>query len=246
MISIKNLHKSFGNNEILKGIDLEINDGETVVIIGPSGSGKTTLLRCINLLEIPEKGTISIGSRGIQFRENKKLDKSEVLALRKQTGMVFQGFNLFPHMTVIENIMEGQITVLKRPKDEARDKALNLLKKVGLEDKSNEYPFQLSGGQQQRVAIARSMAMEPNVLLFDEPTSALDPELAEEVLNVMKELAHEGMTMVVVTHKMSFARNVAHKVVFMEQGTIVEMGTPDYIYKSTENERLKQFLSMID
>lgn len=246
MINIKDLHKSFGKSEILKGIDLEINKGETVVIIGPSGSGKTTLLRCINLLETPERGAISIGKSQIQFSENTDPVQSEVLALRKQTGMVFQGFYLFPHMTVIENIMEGQVTVLKRPKDEAKSKALKLLEKVGLIDKSNEYPYQLSGGQQQRVAIARAMAMEPSVLLFDEPTSALDPELAGEVLKVMKELAHEGMTMVVVTHKMSFAKDAANKVIFMEQGSIVEMGTPEYIFKNTENERLKQFLNMID
>lgn len=246
MINIKNLHKSFGSNEVLKGIDLQINKGETAVIIGPSGSGKTTLLRCINLLEIPTEGSISIGKSGLDFNGSKRISNSEVIALRKQTGMVFQGFYLFPHMTVIENIMEGQVSVLKRSKSEAREKGLELLQKVGLLEKGEYYPHELSGGQQQRVAIARAMAMEPEVLLFDEPTSALDPELAQEVLNVMKELSKEGMTMVVVTHKMSFARDVAHKVVFMEQGQIVESGVPSFIFKNTNNERLKRFLSLVE
>jgi len=246
MINIKNLHKSFGSNEVLKGIDIQINKGETAVIIGPSGSGKTTLLRCINLLETPNAGSISIGKSEINFNGNKKTANSEVIALRKQTGMVFQGFYLFPHMTVIENIMEGQVSVLKRSKNESREKGLKLLQKVGLIEKSGYYPHELSGGQQQRVAIARAMAMEPDVLLFDEPTSALDPELAAEVLNVMKELSMEGMTMVVVTHKMSFARDVAHKVIFMDQGQIVESGTPSFIFQNTNNERLKRFLSLVD
>lgn len=246
MISIKNLHKSFGDNEILKGIDLQINKGETAVIIGPSGSGKTTLLRCINLLETPNEGSITIGENEIIFGGNKKVSASEVQALRRQTGMVFQGFYLFPHMTVIENIMEGQVTVLKRSKEEAREKGLKLLQKVGLLEKKDQYPFELSGGQQQRVAIARAMAMEPEVLLFDEPTSALDPELAAEVTKVMKDLSKEGMTMVVVTHKMSFARDAAHKVVFMENGLIVDMGTPEHVFENTSNERLKKFLSIID
>lgn len=246
MINIKNLHKSFGSNEVLKGIDLQINKGETAVIIGPSGSGKTTLLRCINLLEIPTEGSISIGKSELDFNGSKRISNSEVIALRKQTGMVFQGFYLFPHMTVIENIMEGQVSVLKRSKSEAREKGLELLQKVGLLEKGEYYPHELSGGQQQRVAIARAMAMEPEVFLFDEPTSALDPELAQEVLNVMKELSKEGMTMVVVTHKMSFARDVAHKVVFMEQGQIVESGVPSFIFKNTNNERLKRFLSLVE
>ncbi|MBM7869793.1 cystine transport system ATP-binding protein [Clostridium pascui] len=246
MINIKNLHKSFGKNEILKGIDLQINKGETAVIIGPSGSGKTTLLRCINLLETPNEGSITIGENEVMFSGNKKISTSEVQALRRQTGMVFQGFYLFPHMTVIENIMEGQVTVLKRSKEEAREKGLKLLQKVGLLEKKDQYPFELSGGQQQRVAIARAMAMEPEVLLFDEPTSALDPELAAEVTKVMKDLSKEGMTMVVVTHKMSFARDAAHKVVFMENGSIVEAGTPEHVFENTGNERLKKFLSIID
>lgn len=246
MISIKNLHKSFGNNEILKGIDLQINKGETAVIIGPSGSGKTTLLRCINLLETPNEGSITIGNSHIEFNGGKKATTNEILTLRKQTGMVFQGFHLFPHMTVIENIMEGQVTVLKRSKEEARAEGLMLLAKVGLSEKKDNYPNELSGGQQQRVAIARAMAMKPEVLLFDEPTSALDPELAAEVINVMKDLSNEGMTMVVVTHKMSFAREAAHKVVFVDNGLIVETGTPEQVFDNTRNERLKQFLSIID
>lgn len=246
MIDVKDLHKSFGSNYILKGIDLEVKKGETVVIIGPSGSGKTTLLRCMNLLETPNKGIIEIGNSKVVFKTDEYPSKSEILALRKQTGMVFQGFHLFPHKTVIENIIEGQITVLKRSKSEAIDKGLSLLEKVGLIDKRDAYPFQLSGGQQQRVAIARAMAMDPDVLLFDEPTSALDPELAVEVLKVMRELSEEGMTMVVVTHKMSFARDVANKVIFMEQGTILEEGTPDYVFKETLNPRVKQFLNMLD
>lgn len=246
MIKIGNLHKSFGSNEILKGINLQVNKGETAVIIGPSGSGKTTLLRCINLLETPNSGSITIGKSELIFNGTKKVSNNDVLVLRKQTGMVFQGFHLFPHMTVIENIMEGQVTVLKRSKEEAREKGIKLLAKVGLLEKKDQYPYELSGGQQQRVAIARAMAMEPEVLLFDEPTSALDPELAAEVLKVMKDLANEGMTMVVVTHKMSFAREAAHKVIFMDNGLIVEEGTPQKVFENTSNERLKQFLSIVD
>ena len=246
MINVKGLHKSFGSNKILKGIDLQVKKGETVVIIGPSGSGKTTLLRCMNLLEIPDKGVVEIGNSRLVFDDNSKPTKNDIVALRKQTGMVFQGFHLFPHQTVIENIMEGQITVLKRSKSEAHKKGVLLLEKVGLADKSEAFPFQLSGGQQQRVAIARAMAMDPDVLLFDEPTSALDPELAAEVLKVMKDLSHEGMTMVVVTHKMSFARDVANKVVFVDGGLILEEGTPEHVFKDTDNPRIKQFLSMLD
>lgn len=246
MIDIKGLRKSFGSNEILKGIDLQVNKGETAVIIGPSGSGKTTLLRCINLLETPNDGFIQIGKSELAFNEGKRITNNEVLSLRKRTGMVFQGFYLFPHMTVIENIMEGQITVLKRSKKDAREKGLMLLDKVGLLDKKDQYPHELSGGQQQRVAIARAMAMDPEVLLFDEPTSALDPELEAEVLKVMKDLSKEGMTMVVVTHKMSFARDAAHKIVFMDNGSVVEVGTPSQVFENASNERLKQFLSMID
>jgi len=246
MIDIKNLHKSFGNNEILKGINLQVNKGETVVIIGPSGSGKTTFLRCLNLLETPDNGVISIGTSSLDFQGNNKPTQSNILALRKQTGMVFQGFHLFPHKSAIENIMEGQVTVLKRSKEDALKKALSLLDKVGLSEKRDAFPHELSGGQQQRVAIARAMAMDPNVLLFDEPTSALDPELAAEVLKVMKSLAQEGMTMVVVTHKMSFARDVANKVIFMDEGLILQSGTPMEVLINTDNLRIKQFLNMLD
>lgn len=246
MISIKNLHKSYGSNEILKGIDVEVKKGETVVIIGPSGSGKTTLLRCMNLLETPDQGVVEVGNSRLVFDDNNKPTKSEIVNLRKQTGMVFQEFNLFPHQTVIDNIMEGQITVLKRSKSEARSVAISLLEKVGLADKKGSFPFQLSGGQQQRVAIARAMAMDPSVLLFDEPTSALDPELAAEVLQVMKDLANDGMTMVVVTHKMSFARDIANKVIFLDGGVILGDDTPEHIFKKSDNQRIKQFLSILN
>lgn len=246
MIGIKNLYKSFGDNTILKGIDLQVVKGETTVVIGPSGSGKTTLLRCMNLLEMPDKGVIKIGHKELIIDGKAKLKQSDIIALRKNTGMVFQGFHLFPHKTVTENIMEGQVTVLKRPKQEAYDKAVSLLEKVGLSDKKDSYPHELSGGQQQRVAIARAMAMDPKVLLFDEPTSALDPELAAEVLKVMKDLSKEGMTMVVVTHNMSFAKEAAHNIIFMEQGIIAEMGSPEYIFKTADNQRLKQFINLIE
>ncbi|MCB2360776.1 amino acid ABC transporter ATP-binding protein [Clostridium estertheticum] len=244
MINIKDLHKSFGNNEILKGVDLKIKKGETTIVIGPSGSGKTTLLRCLNLLEIPNKGTISIGDNELIFGEKKEPTDKEILKLRRNTGMVFQGFHLFPHMTVVANIMEGLTTVLKQSKKTAHDKALNLLDKVGLLDKANSYPHELSGGQQQRVAIARAMAIEPSVLLFDEPTSALDPELASEVLKVMKGLSLEGMTMVVVTHNMNFARDVGDNIIFMDNGIILDKGTPEELLTNTSNERIKQFLSL--
>ncbi|MCB2306876.1 amino acid ABC transporter ATP-binding protein [Clostridium estertheticum] len=244
MINIKDLRKSFGNNEILKGINLNIKKGETTIVIGPSGSGKTTLLRCLNLLEIPNKGTISIGDNELIFGGNKEPTDKEILKLRRNTGMVFQGFHLFPHMTVIANIMEGLTTVLKQPKKAAHDKALNLLDKVGLLDKADSYPHELSGGQQQRVAIARAMAIEPSVLLFDEPTSALDPELAAEVLKVMKGLSLEGMTMVVVTHNMNFARDVGDNIIFMDNGIILDKGTPEELLTNTSNERIKQFLSL--
>lgn len=246
MIKIAGLYKKFGETEVLKGIDLEIAKGQTTVIIGPSGSGKTTLLRCLNLLEIPNKGSLTVGDTSLEFDGTKKPTQKDIIKLRKNTGMVFQGFNLFPHMTVVDNVIEGQVTVLKRTKEESKKRAENLLDKVGLLHKANSYPFQLSGGQQQRVAIARAMAMDPEVLLFDEPTSALDPELAEEVLRVMEDLAKEGMTMVVVTHKMSFARDVASKVIFVDQGIILEEGTPEQVFKNPKNERIKNFISLID
>jgi L-cystine transport system ATP-binding protein len=243
MISVQGLYKSFGDLEVLKGIDLQIDKGKVVVIIGPSGSGKTTLLRCLNVLETPTKGIITIGDQTLDF--SKKITKQEISAFRRLTGMVFQSYNLFPHMTALENVMEGPVTVKGETKEQARKKAEELLAKVGLADKVNLYPFQLSGGQQQRVGIARALAMEPEVMLFDEPTSALDPELVGEVLKVMKDLANEGMTMVVVTHEMRFAKEVADEVIFMDHGVIVERGTPEKIFTAPQHERTKQFLQLI-
>jgi cystine transport system ATP-binding protein len=245
MIKVENLSKRFQDLEVLRGIDLSIEKGKTAVIIGPSGSGKTTFLRCLNLLEIPEAGKISLGDKAIELSKQKKLSSQTVTSFRQQTGMVFQNYNLFPHLTAIENVMEGQVVVLKREKTVARKKALDLLEKVGLKDRADMYPHQLSGGQQQRVGIARAMAMDPNVLLFDEPTSALDPELVGEVLKVMKDLAEEGMTMVVVTHEMSFARDAADLVIFMDQGVIVEQGTPEEIFGTSQNVRMAQFLNKV-
>jgi L-cystine transport system ATP-binding protein len=245
MIEIKNLYKRFGTNEVLKGINFTVEAGEKVVIIGPSGSGKTTLLRCMNLLEMPTQGMIRIGSEELSFSPDKKLSKAKIISFRKQTGMVFQGYHLFPHMTAVQNVMEGQVTVLHRNKKEAQERALQLLDRVGLLEKAPLYPFQLSGGQQQRVAIARAMAMDPDVLLFDEPTSALDPELVGEVLKVMKELANTGITMVIVTHEMSFAHGVADKVVFIDEGVIAQSGSPKEIFKDIQNPRLRQFLNRI-
>lgn len=245
MIEINNLHKNFGPLEVLKGIDLTIPKGKTAVIIGPSGSGKTTLLRCLNLLEIPNQGSIVLGSQTLNFDKNNKLKAKELVSFRKSSGMVFQNYNLFPHLTAIENVMEGQTTVLKRSKTEAETKARSLLDKVGLRDRAEMYPHQLSGGQQQRVGIARAMAIDPDVLLFDEPTSALDPELVGEVLKVMKDLSKENMTMVIVTHEMNFAKDVADQVIFMDQGVIVEKGTPEEIFKHTQNQRTLQFLNKV-
>ena len=207
--------------------------------------GKTTLLRCINLLEFPNTGSIRVGDNELVFGGNKEPTDKEILTLRRNTGMVFQGFHLFPHMTVVANIMEGLTTVLKQPKKVAYDKALKLLDKVGLLEKCDSYPHELSGGQQQRVAIARAMAIEPLVLLFDEPTSALDPELAQEVFNVMKELSKEGMTMVVVTHNMNFARKVADNIIFIDNGIIAYKGTPDELLTNTTNTRINQFLNLV-
>jgi cystine transport system ATP-binding protein len=246
MIQIRNLHKRFGPVEVLKGIDLDVQAAQAVVIIGPSGSGKTTLLRCLNLLETPTSGAIALGRKQLEFTPGHPVRKSDVLALRRETGMVFQSYNLFPHMTAIENLMEGQVTVLGRSKAEAREKARRLLAKVGLDAHGDRYPFQLSGGQQQRVGIARSMAMDPKVLLFDEPTSALDPELVGEVLKVMKELAQEGMTMVVVTHEMKFARDVADKIVFIDGGVVVEEGPAEQLFGAAHHERTRQFLNKLE
>ncbi|UFJ39393.1 amino acid ABC transporter ATP-binding protein [Brevibacillus humidisoli] len=243
MISIRQLHKRFDSLNVLKGIDLTIEQGKVIVIIGPSGSGKTTLLRCMNILEIPTSGLVRIGDVELDF--SGKTDKKRILQLRKQTGMVFQSFNLFPHMTAIENVMEGPLTVKGESRETARQKAKALLAKVGLAEKADHYPFQLSGGQQQRIGIARALAMDPKVMLFDEPTSALDPELVAEVLKVIKELALEGMTMVVVTHEMSFAREVADEVIFMDGGVILERGTPEELFNRPQQERTRQFLQHI-
>jgi cystine transport system ATP-binding protein len=244
MIQVKQLKKSFGETEVLKGIDLEIQKGEVVCIIGPSGSGKSTLLRCLNLLEIPNGGELSIAGVHLDFRQA-KIPMKEMRKLREHTGMVFQSFNLFPHMTALENVMEGPITVKGEEKAKARQKAEEHLAKVGLAEKKDAYPLQLSGGQQQRVAIARALAMEPEVLLFDEPTSALDPELVGEVLKTMRELAQEKQTMVIVTHEMSFARDVSDRVIFMDGGQIVEMGTPVEIFTNPKEKRTQQFLSKL-
>ncbi|MGP1471831.1 MAG: amino acid ABC transporter ATP-binding protein [Schwartzia sp. (in: firmicutes)] len=238
MITIKGLRKSFGSAEVLRGIDLSVAESEVVVIIGPSGSGKSTLLRCINYLEEPTAGTVEID--GTVLRSDATIN-----AVRAEVGMVFQRFNLFPHMTVLENIMLAPIKVRQQTRSEAEKVARLFLDKVGLGDRGSAYPAQLSGGQQQRVAIARALAMRPKVMLFDEPTSALDPEMVQEVLNVMKELAREGMTMVVVTHEMGFAREVGDRVLFVDQGVIVEEGAPEAIFATPKEERTQLFLSKI-
>ncbi|MGG0240697.1 amino acid ABC transporter ATP-binding protein [Bacillus rhizoplanae] len=243
MISIQHLQKSFGDNTVLQHIDMAVEKGEVVVIIGPSGSGKTTLLRCLNVLETPNNGVIRIGDETLDF--SKKMTKRDIVKLRIQTGMVFQHHNLFPHFTALENVMEGLVTVKKVSKEKAKEKAEYFLRKVGLGDKMDLYPFQLSGGQQQRVGIARALAMEPQVILFDEPTSALDPELVQEVLKVMRELAQEGMTMVIVTHEMRFAHQIANRVIFMDGGVIVEQGTPEEVLVHPKEERTKKFLQML-
>jgi len=239
MIKIENLHKSFGQLEVLKGIDYEVHEKEVVCVIGPSGSGKSTFLRCINLLEEISDGAI--------FIEDVKVNdpKTDINLIRTEVGMVFQQFNLFPHMSVIENITMAPMFIRKMSKHEAEKLAIELLDKVGLREKANNYPQQLSGGQQQRVAIARALAMKPKVMLFDEPTSALDPEMVKEVLDVMKQLAFEGMTMIVVTHEMGFAREVADRVVFMDGGYIVEAGQPEMIFDAPKNERTKAFLGKV-
>lgn len=239
MIKIEGLVKSYGNLEVLKGIDYEIKEKEVIVIIGASGSGKSTLLRCINLLEEITDGAVYID--GVKVND----PKTDINELRKEVGMVFQQFNLFPHMTVLDNITIAPIKVRKMNPKEAEQLALELLAKVGLSDKANAYPEQLSGGQMQRVAIARALAMKPKVMLFDEPTSALDPEMVKEVLDVMKQLAQEGMTMVVVTHEMGFAREVADRVLFIDGGYLVEEGTPEEIFGNPQNERTKAFLGKV-
>jgi cystine transport system ATP-binding protein len=244
MISIKGLHKSFGELKVLKGIDLEIEKGKVVVVIGPSGSGKTTFLRCLNVLEVPTMGIIQLDQQTLDFSGN--VAKKTITEFRSNTGMVFQSYNLFPHKTALENVIEGPVIVKRENKETAVKKASALLEKVGLGDKMDFYPFQLSGGQQQRVGIARALAMEPKVMLFDEPTSALDPELIGDVLNVMKDLAAEGMTMVVVTHEMRFAKDVADEVIFMDNGVIVERGAPGEVFDHPKEERTKRFLRKLE
>lgn len=239
MIYVKDLHKYFGQNEVLKGVDYHIKKGEVVVVIGPSGSGKSTFLRCLNLLEEPTKGEIIFEDQNITD------NNIDINKIREKMGMVFQQFNLFPHKTVLENITIAPINVKNKSKTEAEEKAKELLKRVGLLDKASAYPASLSGGQKQRIAIARALAMEPDVMLFDEPTSALDPEMVGEVLGVMKDLAKEGMTMVVVTHEMGFAREVGDRIIFMDGGNIVEQGTPEEIFDKPKNPRTKDFLSKV-
>ncbi len=240
MIETKGLSKSFGNLEVFNKLDVTVKKGEVLVIIGPSGSGKSTFLRCLNHLEIPTSGEVHV--------EGEKLDvknKGKMRETIEKMGMVFQGFNLFPHMTVLGNVMEAPVTVKKEEKDKVLKRAKRILGKVGLEDKEEVYPSKLSGGQKQRVAIARALNMEPDIMLFDEPTSALDPELVGEVLNVMKDLAKEGMTMVVVTHEMGFAKEVADRVIFMDGGKIVEEATPHEMFSNPKEERTKEFLNKI-
>ena len=246
MIKISNIHKTVGENTILKGIDLNIEKGQVVVILGPSGSGKTTFLRCLNALEMPEQGTITFEDGApLTIDFGKKPNKKEILALRRKSGMVFQNYNLFPHKTALENVMEGPVFVQGKNTAQAKSEALALLAKVGLSDKVNLYPFQLSGGQQQRVGIARALAIQPALMLFDEPTSALDPELVQDVLNTMKALANDGWTMVVVTHEIKFALDVADIVIVMDGGVIVEQGSPDQLFNHPQHERTKRFLQQI-
>lgn len=247
-IDAKNICKKFHNLEVLKGINLEVSEGEVVAIIGPSGGGKSTLLRCLNRLETVDKGDIIIDGEALCHETDHGVEYTDKHNLRRivcKMGMVFQQFNLFPHMTVLENLIEAPVNVQKRPLDEVVKEAEKLLEKVGLADKRDEYPLKLSGGQQQRVAIARALAMKPSIMLFDEPTSSLDPELTGEVLRTMRELAEEKMTMVVVTHEMGFAREVATKVVFMADGYVQEQGTPEEVFGNPKNERLKSFLKVI-
>ena len=239
MIDVKNLHKYFGSLEVLKGIDCHIDKGECVCVIGPSGSGKSTFLGCLNLLETPTKGDIVIDDMHLTEKD------FDVDAMRKRVGMVFQHFNLFPHLTILENVTLAPIRHKMMTEEQAKEKAMELLNRVGVGDKADNYPAQLSGGQKQRVAIARSLALSPEVMLFDEPTSALDPEMVGEVLEVMKQLAQEGMTMVVVTHEMGFAREVANRVFFMDGGGILEEGTPEQIFDHPQEERTKAFLSKV-
>ena len=246
MIQVTNIHKAFGSNQVLKGIDLTIHKGKVVVILGPSGSGKTTFLRCLNALEIPDQGVIAFDDGSLKVDFANKPNKKTLLALQRKSGMVFQSYNLFPHKTALENLMLGPIVVQGTSKAAAREQALTLLDKVGLSDKADLYPFQLSGGQQQRIGIARALAIEPSLLLFDEPTSALDPELVQDVLGTMKQLASEGWTMVVVTHEIKFARDVADHVVLIEDGKVVEEGSAEQMFELSTHPRTQAFLQRIE
>lgn len=236
MIRVENLHKNFGELEVLKGINIEVSKGEVIAIIGPSGSGKSTFLRCINRLEEPSSGAIYIDNQNIMDK------KTDINKVRQKLGMVFQHFNLFPHKNVLENITLAPTKLKKLPKETAEKKAMELLGRVGLIDKKDFYPSKLSGGQKQRIAIARALAMEPEIMLFDEPTSALDPEMIKEVLDVMVDLAKEGMTMMIVTHEMGFARNVASRILFMGEGEIIEDSTPNMLFDNPKNKRVQEFL----
>jgi ABC-type polar amino acid transport system ATPase subunit len=246
VVRVENLHKYFGPLEVLRGINMEVDRGEVVVIFGRSGSGKSTLLRCINFLEDPTDGSIEVAGVRLEGGHRTRGKREQIRLLRTHAGMVFQQFNLFPHMTALQNVMEGPVTVKDRKPDDVRPMAMELLRRVGLVDKAGEYPIRLSGGQQQRVAIARALAMEPDVMLFDEPTSALDPELIGEVLNVMRSLATEfHMTMVVVTHEMGFAREVANRMCFFHDGVVLEEGTPDQIFNHTRFPETQKFLDAV-
>ncbi len=246
VVRVEDVHKSFGHLEVLKGINMEVHKAEVVVIFGRSGSGKSTLLRCVNFLEDPTSGTIEVDGIRLVGGHRTKQQRDQIRQLRIRAGMVFQQFNLFPHMTTIDNVIEGPVTVKGTPPDDARAMGLELLAKVGLADKADEYPIRLSGGQQQRVAIARALAMEPKVMLFDEPTSALDPELIGEVLAVMKSLATDmHMTMMVVTHEMGFAREVANRMCFFHEGVILEQGSPDQLFNHTQNPETRTFLEAV-
>jgi cystine transport system ATP-binding protein len=240
LLTVRGLHKSFGSHEVLAGIDLTVRRGEVVALIGPSGSGKTTVLRSLNLLEMPDAGTVALGEVSVDFAG--PVSRRDTLALRDGSAMVFQHYNLFPHLTVLENVIEGPVRVQKRPRAEAMAEAHGLLERVGLAAKALDYPFKLSGGQQQRVGIVRALALRPRLLLFDEPTSALDPELVGEVLTVIKELAEEGWTMLIVTHELAFAREVADQVVFMDGGVVVEQGPPPVVLGEPRHERTQQFV----
>jgi len=243
LLTVDGLQKSFGANHVLRGVDLGVREGSVTVLIGPSGSGKTTVLRSLNALEVPDAGIVRIGDVAVDFAT--PVDRRTRMRLRAQSGMVFQGHNLFPHLTVLANVMEGPVVVQRRPRAEVRAEALELLRRVGLAEKAEQYPYQLSGGQQQRVGIARALAIRPRLMLFDEPTSALDPELVGEVLGVMKDLAADGWTMVVVTHEMRFARQVADQVVFLDGGVVVERGVPEQVLAAPREERTQRFLHRI-